>query len=84
MPRYEYECTKCSKLYDIVHGYKEEINEMCSEKKCDGHLKRIISKVKIVKTAVSKNKKTGQIVIDTIEETREELKKPIKRKDFEE
>ena len=84
MPRYEYECTKCLKLYEIVHGYKEEIDKTCSEKKCDGHLKRLISKIKIVKAVASKNKKAGQVVIDTIEEAREELKRPIKRKDFEE
>jgi putative FmdB family regulatory protein len=42
MPTYEYKCTLCSRLEDVIHGVNEKYSGFCS---CGGKMNKIFSKV---------------------------------------
>ncbi len=46
MPIYEYQCTRCSTVRDIKHGFKESNTEVCAA--CGGELKRLFNPAGIV------------------------------------
>lgn len=41
MPIYEYQCTGCNKIYEIMQSFDDEPLEICEE--CGGLLKKIVS-----------------------------------------
>ena len=41
MPIYEYQCTKCGNVKEILQKFSDEAETTCSE--CDGNLQKIIS-----------------------------------------
>ena len=41
MPIYEYQCTKCGNVKEILQKFSDEAETTCS--KCDGNLQKIIS-----------------------------------------
>ncbi len=41
MPIYEYQCKKCSEVFEILHGFNEEPPKKCEE--CGGKLEKLIS-----------------------------------------
>ena len=71
MPKYSYRCKDCDSQYEIWHGMTEEHNEcnICSA----SSVVRIPALLGEVIRSDSK-KKVGEVVVQTIEETREEIK----------
>lgn len=43
MPTYEYECLKCGRVFDVVHGMSESGPKRCVSPRCKGKVKRLIS-----------------------------------------
>jgi len=72
MPVYSYMCETCEDSFELRHSYKEKVGKRpgCL-KKCT--LQKIPSKINITKEGVAVAK-TGEIIKETIEETRKELK----------
>jgi putative FmdB family regulatory protein len=80
MPRYEYECEKCSQTFLARHSIKEKLTscELCGE---EGSLTKLLG------TLISvKKQEAGHIVRAHIEETKQDLdqeKREIKGADYE-
>ena len=83
MPRYSYGCHECGKEYTFKHRYKE------TRKQCPDCKKEILVKILTTPAVIkysgdnfpkknSFGNKTGQVVVDTIEETRAEIKEQKK------
>ncbi len=45
MPRYEYKCKECNKIFEVVHGFSESV-ESCTF--CGGDVRRVFHPVGIV------------------------------------
>ena len=78
MPKYSYHCHDCGSLYEVWHGMTEEHTEciVCKETSVV-RIPAILSE-----TYVTKTEKTGDIVNETIEETKkevEEYKKELRK-----
>lgn len=43
MPTYEYECSKCGEVFDVLHGMSEAGPKTCLKKGCRGKMKKLIS-----------------------------------------
>ena len=86
MPRYRYQCEKCSEILEIRHSAKERIVDCkkCGETKCQ---KRLLAKIRYVSNNKSDSQKpTGQIVKKFIEEIKQdtkEEKKKLKNQEYE-
>jgi putative FmdB family regulatory protein len=46
MPVYEYQCTACGEIFEVLHKIDEEYNEGCP--KCRGKAKKILSPTNFV------------------------------------
>ena len=68
MPRYEYKCSECLKIFTIRHSTKETINE-CKE--CGS--KDTIQKVPTSFLSIKKQK-AGTVVSQHIEEVKQDLR----------
>jgi len=71
MPKYCYRCDECDSQYEVWHGMTEEHNE------CEICGASSVVRVPSLLGEVIRNnskKKTGDLVNQTIEETREEIK----------
>jgi putative FmdB family regulatory protein len=70
MPRYDYLCQKCDKSLTLVHGITESVDY------CDcgqgGKLERQLSDL-FCKSTRSSLPKSGQLVIEYIEQTKKDL-----------
>ena len=42
MPTYEYVCEKCGKKFELFQRMTEDPIKVCPDKKCKGHVKRLI------------------------------------------
>jgi len=86
MPRYRYQCEKCSEILEISHSIKERIADCkkCGEINC---LKRLLTKIRYVsnnKTATQNP--AGHAVKKFIEEAKQdtkEEKKKLKNQEYE-
>lgn len=81
MPRYAYHCEKCDNTFEYYHGIKEKISE------CEVCKEQTLLKIPLFSGMIKKEtkQKTGSIVENYIEETREEIKKEkqkLKNTDF--
>ena len=74
MPTYVYQCQKCEFTIEYFHSYKV-IKTTC-EKCGEESLKKMLNNpINIRKTINTKGPQTGKVVKDTIEQTKEEIKK---------
>ncbi len=77
MPRYTYECKKCSGVFEEVHSIADKYVK-CAEckdsKNCDGELIRIPSVLRKNNIKQNTNVKTGTVVNSSIKEFNELLK----------
>ena len=74
MPRYTYHCNTCEETFNVTHSMSEEYEsrDECGDK-CE--LEKIPSNLIVLSnTTVVDNKKVGQVVNKSIEESRQELK----------
>ncbi len=75
MPTYSYYCKACDKEMDIVHKYKEIIDQ-CSLCNVSGSLAKVLSTP--LRRAHTANKQTSLTVKEFISQSKEELKKDKK------
>ena len=70
MPKYAYVCGVCKSIFDVIHPYREKVSKYL------GNPTNIRNKPEHKKT------KTGDVVLETIEEIKKEIKteKESKRK----
>ena len=68
MPRYAYRCEECEIYFEIVHSIKEKLID-CEGCNTEGALKR----VPYVSRLLKKGDSSGKLVVQHIEETRNEL-----------
>tara|TARA_R100000808_G_C2085027_1_gene107504 strand:- start:152 stop:421 length:270 start_codon:yes stop_codon:yes gene_type:complete len=74
VPRYTYRCEKCEEVFEIVHSMNTELKKKdeCSNE-CD--LIKVPSSVTIIKKAAAPGKnKVGEVVKNSIESFKEDLK----------
>lgn len=79
MPKYCYNCSKCKEDYIIKHAYKAEAGN-CPKCNTATLVRQITTPATISYSGVnyprrSGHKKTGSVVNNTIEETKQEIKK---------
>ena len=71
MPKYSYRCEECDSQYEVWHGMTEEHNEceVCG-------VSSVVRVPSLLGEVIRNNskKKAGNLVNQTIEETREEIK----------
>ena len=82
MPRYSYRCTSCDIVLEKTHSYRDTLTD-CEKCETSGSLKKIMSPIKINKKNQTKNKKTGEVVEENIEDNRHALsglKKNLKKR----
>lgn len=46
MPLYEYQCADCSKIFEVRHGFHDEVEIECPD--CHGKSKRMFSPVTVI------------------------------------
>ena len=78
MPLYSYRCLDCESIFEVRHSYKDKFKYCikCSSDKIQKYLASPLKK--IPKNNTNKNT-TGDLVDQTIEETRHEIKKDKKQ-----
>jgi putative FmdB family regulatory protein len=87
MPRYRYQCEKCSEILETSHSIKERITDCkkCGEINC---LKRLLAKIRYVSSNKAPAKRTsGRIVKKFIEEAKQDTKEEkqrLKNQEYEE
>ena len=70
MPRYTYRCKKCDQVFERTHSMSEKLKD-CPLCEAENQLVRIPSKT--IKS-VSRKKKVGEVVKQSIEEIKKEVK----------
>ena len=77
MPKYTYKCKECDYAFEAVHGMFVKLQN-CDECSMDGTLLRVPSVSYSMKSKVSSDKKTGEIVKEFIDSAKQEVEKQKK------
>jgi len=79
MPRYDYYCSECSGTFEKIHSYKEKVSscELCKKEGCVQ--KQLATPAKVRKGLAKQNQKSGKLVVQTIEEIKQEIKNDKKK-----
>lgn len=77
MPKYAYRCKECDHAFETVHGMFVKLQN-CDECSMDGTLLRVPSVSYSMKSKVSSDKKTGEIVKEFIDSAKQEVEKQKK------
>lgn len=76
---YSYQCQECNGLFDVRHPYKHKL-ENCILCGAESPSKVLSSPIKVVKNRkTTTSHKTGEIVTNSIEEAKDEIKKEKKK-----
>ena len=72
MPRYNYRCSQCDSILELIHSISVEEKDchLCESKDC---LTRIPSSFMTLTSKKNSKKKVGSLVKDSIEKFREDL-----------
>ncbi len=75
MPKYAYICGECKSIFDVIHSYKDVVTK-CKVCKSEKSLSKFLGNpTKISKKITEKKYEIGSIVLETIEETKKEIKR---------
>jgi putative FmdB family regulatory protein len=72
VPKYAYRCKECDHAFEAVHGMLMKLRN-CDACSADGSLFRVPSITYSMKSKVSSENKTGEIVKEFISEARKEV-----------
>jgi putative FmdB family regulatory protein len=74
MPTYVYKCNACEEVFEYFHSFrvKRTTCESCGQESLQ---KMLNTPINITKTLKKKTTTPGEVIKDTIEQTKEEIKK---------
>ena len=78
MPTYVYKCDVCEKVFEYFHSFRVK-KTTCEECGKESLQKMLNTPIKIAKKTTVQHNAPGQVIKDTIEETKREIEKDKKR-----